>query len=147
MTVRDLGGCISQRQLSSTFQQPQRLLELRPVPVLLCWMHRSTSPSFSMPLLLSTDDVPAMAQDENIAKLEHTSATPDVITQTQRHYNPKEDVVGRAEFMPERQFKVTSMTDAMYPSAQEGAPPPIECEDYKSTRSWSSFSCMDSELL
>jgi hypothetical protein len=56
-----------------------------------------------------------MAQYDNMAKLGASSMTqtPDVITQTQRHYNPKEDVVGRAEFMPERQFKVHRKMHAM----------------------------------
>ena len=49
-----------------------------------------------------------MAQDENIVKLEHPYSTPDVITQMQRHYNPEQDIIGRAEFMPENQFKVTA---------------------------------------
>ena len=47
-------------------------------------------------------------QDEDGAKSGRTSTsmTPDAITQVQRHYNPTEDIVGRAEFMPEHQFKV-----------------------------------------
>jgi hypothetical protein len=51
------------------------------------------------------DGALAAVQDENIARLEQTS-TPDVITQMQRHYNPEQDIIGRAEFMPENQFKV-----------------------------------------
>ena len=41
-----------------------------------------------------------------MAKAGPVSATPDAITQVQRHYNPEEDVVGRAEYLPEHQFKV-----------------------------------------
>lgn len=41
-----------------------------------------------------------------MAKTGPASMTPDAITQAQRHYNPQADVVGRAEFMPENQFKV-----------------------------------------
>ena len=41
-----------------------------------------------------------------MAKAGPTSSTPDAITQVQRHYNPEEDIVGRAEYLPEHQFKV-----------------------------------------
>ena len=47
-----------------------------------------------------------------MAKAAPTSATPDAITQVQRHYNPEEDVVGRAEYLPEHQFKVCPLCRA-----------------------------------
>ena len=52
-----------------------------------------------------------IVQDESSSKLRATSLglTPDVITQMQRHYNPEEDIIGRAEFMPEIQFKVINV--------------------------------------
>jgi len=47
-----------------------------------------------------------------MAKAGPNYATPDAITQVQRHYNPEEDVVGRAEYLPEHQFKVRPLCRA-----------------------------------